>query len=85
MIRTGSRLVFENVRFALGILAGRAHSQVKEKIMGEMDRIEKIMAIGQAAREWSQAKWSNRQNDIRQRLCSRRAAVYGRAELRALK
>jgi hypothetical protein len=36
---------------------------VKEKIMGEMDRIEKIMAIGQAAREWSQAKWSKRMKE----------------------
>jgi hypothetical protein len=36
---------------------------VKEKIMGEMGRIEKIMAIGQAAREWSQAKWSKRMKE----------------------
>jgi hypothetical protein len=34
--------------------------EVEAKILDNMGRIEKMMAIGQAAREWSQTKWSKR-------------------------
>jgi hypothetical protein len=51
----------EKTLFEIDFMPGITVTEEAEaKILGEMGRIEKMMAIGIAAREWSQTKWSKR-------------------------